>query len=62
MSQIYLIIEKGATLSHQLTRSHYCELLSIKDFICYEKNCATGATIALSIVYDTINLEIITIT
>ena len=29
MRQFYLIVEKGATLSHQLTWSHYCELLSI---------------------------------
>lgn len=27
MRQFYLIIEKGATLWHQLTWSHYCELL-----------------------------------
>lgn len=27
MRQFYLIIEKGATLSHQLTWSHYIELL-----------------------------------
>ena len=31
MRQFYLIIEKGATLWHQLTWSHYCELLSFKD-------------------------------
>ena len=31
MRQFYWIIEKGATLSHQLTWSHYIELLSIKD-------------------------------
>ena len=31
MRQFYLIIEKGAPLAHQLTWSHYCELLSIKD-------------------------------
>ena len=52
MSQFYLIIEKGATLSHQLTRSHYCELLSIKDFICMIKRCSTATPIALS--YDQI--------
>ena len=28
MRQFYLIIEKGATLWHQLTWSHYCELLT----------------------------------
>ena len=31
MRQLYLIIEKGAPLAHQLTWSHYIELLSIKD-------------------------------
>ena len=31
MRQFYLIVEKGAPLAHQLTWSHYCELLSIKD-------------------------------
>ncbi len=31
MRQFYLKIEKGATLSHQLTWSHYVELLSIED-------------------------------
>ena len=29
--QLYLMIEKGATLSHLLTWSHYVELLTIKD-------------------------------
>ena len=29
--KFYLIIEKGATMSHQLTLSHYFELLSIND-------------------------------
>ena len=36
MRQFYIIIEKGATLSHQLTWSHYVELLSIKNV--YEIN------------------------
>ena len=62
MGGFYLLSEKGQPVVAQLSWSHYCELLSIKDFICYKKNCTTGATIALSIVYDTINLEIITIT
>ena len=31
MRMFYLLIEKGPTLSDQLTWSHYCELLSIKD-------------------------------
>ena len=31
MHQFYLIIQKGATLSHQLTISHYIELLKLKD-------------------------------
>ena len=31
MRQFYLIIEKGAPMAHQLTWSHYQELLSIKD-------------------------------
>ncbi len=31
MRQFYLIIEKGATLSHQLTWSHYIELLKYSD-------------------------------
>ena len=31
MRQFYLMIEKGAPLAHQLTWSHYCELLSLKD-------------------------------
>ncbi|MBR1376895.1 MAG: DUF1016 family protein [Bacilli bacterium] len=31
MRQFYLMIQKGATMSHQLTQSHYFELLSIKD-------------------------------
>ena len=31
MRQFYLMLEKGATLSHQLTWSHYCELLAIED-------------------------------
>ena len=29
MRQFYFSIVKGATLSHQLTWSHYCELLSL---------------------------------
>ena len=37
--QFYIVIEKGATMSHQLSWSHYCELLSIKliDKILYKK-------------------------
>ena len=31
MRQFYLMIEKGAPMAHQLTWSHYCELLSLKD-------------------------------
>ena len=31
MRQFYLLIEKGATLSHQLSWSHYVELLPLKD-------------------------------
>ena len=31
MRQFYLLIEKGATLSHQLSWSHYVELLLLKD-------------------------------
>lgn len=31
MRQFYLIIEKGATLWHQLTWSHYKKFLSLKD-------------------------------
>ena len=31
MRQFYLIIGKGATLWHQLSWSHYCELLPLKD-------------------------------
>ena len=31
MRQFYLIIRKGATLWHQLSWSHYCELLPLKD-------------------------------
>ena len=31
--QFYLLIEKGATMSHQLSWSHYVELLPIKDVI-----------------------------
>ena len=31
MRQFYIMIEKGATLSHQLLWSHYVELLPIKD-------------------------------
>ena len=31
MRQFYLMLEKGATLSHQLTWSHYVELLSHDD-------------------------------
>lgn len=29
MRQFYFIIKKGATMSHQLTWSHYCELIAI---------------------------------
>ena len=29
--QFYLLIEKGATLSHQLSWSHYCEIIIIKN-------------------------------
>ena len=31
MRQFYLLFQKGATLSHQLTVSHYIELLKLKD-------------------------------
>ena len=31
MRQFYLMLEKGATLSHQLTWSHYCELLPLEN-------------------------------
>ena len=31
MRQFYLMIEKGAPMAHQLTWSHYCELLPLKD-------------------------------
>ena len=31
MRQFYLMLEKGATLSHQLTWSHYVELLSLEN-------------------------------
>ncbi len=31
MRQFFLIFQKGATVSHQLTWSHYCEILSIKE-------------------------------
>ena len=31
MRQFYLIVQKGATVSHQLTWSHYVELLSLND-------------------------------
>ena len=31
MRQFYLMIEKGAPMAHQLTWSHYCELLSLKE-------------------------------
>ena len=31
MRKFYSLIQKGATLSHQLTWSHYCELLSMKN-------------------------------
>ena len=31
MHQFYLLFQKGATLSHQLTISHYIELLKLKD-------------------------------
>ena len=31
MRQFYLLFQKGATLSHQLTISHYIELLKLKD-------------------------------
>ena len=29
--QFYIVIEKGATMSHQLSWSHYCELLKLVD-------------------------------
>ena len=31
MRQFYLIIEKGAPVAHQLTWSHYCELIPLRD-------------------------------
>ena len=31
MRKFYIIIQKGAPLAHQLTWSHYCELLSLND-------------------------------
>ena len=31
MRQFYLMIEKGASMEHQLTWPHYCELLPLKD-------------------------------
>ena len=31
MRQFYLLIEKGATLSHQITWSHYYEIISLND-------------------------------
>ena len=31
MRQFYIMVQKGATLSHQLVWSHYVELLSLKD-------------------------------
>lgn len=31
MRQFYLVVEKGVPLAHQLTWSHYCELLPLKD-------------------------------
>jgi hypothetical protein len=31
MRQFFFIIEKGATLSHQLTWSHYCEIITLKN-------------------------------
>ena len=31
MRQFYLMLEKGATVSHQLSWSHYCELLSLEN-------------------------------
>ncbi|MBR7042158.1 MAG: hypothetical protein IKI04_01515 [Bacilli bacterium] len=31
MRQFYLMVEKGVPVAHQLTWSHYCELLPIKD-------------------------------
>ena len=31
MRQFYLLIEKGATLSHQLSWSHYIELIPLKN-------------------------------
>ena len=31
MRQFYLMIEKGASMEHQLTWLHYCELLPLKD-------------------------------
>jgi len=32
MRQFFIVIKKGATLSHQLTWSHYVELLKIHDY------------------------------
>lgn len=31
MRQFYLLIEKGAPLAHQLTWSHYCELIPLRN-------------------------------
>ena len=31
MRQFYLLIEKGATMSHQITWSHYYEIISLND-------------------------------
>ena len=50
MRQFYLIIEKGAPIAHQLTKSHYQEMLSLKDInaikyyinICIEQNISRG--------------------
>ena len=46
--KFYLIYQKGQAMPAQLTWSHYCELLSIKDFIYYKKNCTTGALITIT--------------
>ena len=48
MRKFYLLFEKGQPVVAQLTWGHYCELLSIKDFICYKKNCATGTLITIT--------------
>lgn len=59
MRKFYLIYQKGQALPAQLTWSHYCELLSIKDFICYKKNCTTGALIIITKLILNIYLSLI---